>query len=218
MHAEERVKDHFDLDKQLEAQRVTWAVLHTVAPRVRTGHRLADLHQLLAEAMAEHHVEKAWHPPQLRLGPSTRCPFGTPAVSDDPLREDDIFFCDLGLIVDGYEGDCGETFTLGRDPEMQRIAADAKRLHGEGLAHWRATQCTGEVLYAWARERAHALGWTLALTKGDGHRIGDLPHHRFFTGNLAGRAYTPMAHRWIFEVQLWDAAGRFGAFYEDMLR
>ena len=218
MHAEEAVAENFDVAKQDEAQRVTWQVLHMVAAQVRPGHRVQDLRALLTGALATHQVEKMWHPPQLRLGKSTRLGFGLPAVDDAPLAQDDIFFVDIGPIVAGYEGDCGETFALGDNTEMQRCAADAKRVHGEGLALWRRTRCTGEALYTWAGARARELGWDLALQEADGHRIGDLPHHRFFEGNLAGRSYVPEGDRWIFEVQLLERNGCFGAFYEDTLR
>lgn len=217
MRAEEAVGEGFSTAHQHEAQRVTWRVLEQTAQNVRPGHCVADVRALLERAMAEHGVDKAWHPPQLRLGASTCCPFNAAALSKAPLEEEDIFFLDLGLIVQGHEGDCGRTFTLGDNAEMQRCAADAQRMHAEGVAKWCDTQCTGKALYAWARERASELGWQLALHHADGHRIGDLPHRRFFKGNLAGRSYTPASERWIFEVQLLDPQRRFGAFYEDML-
>jgi Xaa-Pro aminopeptidase len=217
MHDEEKVGPDFSLEKLARARAATWRVVQAIAQAVRPGHGQEDVRCLLVQAMASENIEKSWHPPQLRLGPSTCCPFGAPARSDAPLAENDIYFIDLGLIVAEHEGDCGQTFVLGDDEDMKRCAADAERVHREGVAFWRESRCSGHGLYQWTRARATALGWTLALTKADGHRIGDLPHHRFFKGNLADRDYTPAADRWIYEVQLIDPAGRFGAFYEDLL-
>jgi CDP-4-dehydro-6-deoxyglucose reductase len=46
------------------------------------------------------------------------------------MRENDIFFIDIGPIWDGTGGDGGGTFVIGQaaDPDMQRCADAAKQI------------------------------------------------------------------------------------------
>lgn len=208
----EEVGDAFEVEKLHRARVEGWALLDALAAKVRPGHTTADVKRMLGELSAG---RKFWHPAQLRLGVNTTCHFGEPAISDEPLKDTDIFFLDLGLIVDGYESDVGRTFVLGEDAELRRCADAARTIHRDGVEHWLRTRCTGAQLYEWTRARAKALGYGLTEIEADGHRIGDFPHHRFSEAHLVQCDFTPRADRWIYEVHVTD--GRIGGFYEDLL-
>lgn len=213
-HQSETVGEAFDVARLHAAQRETWSVLSRLAQQVRPGMITADVKRMLRELTVG---QKHWHPGQLRLGQNTLCYFNQPALTDEPLKDSDVFFIDIGLVVDGYEGDCGRTFVLGSDPEHLRCAADAERVHQEGVQHWLQTQCSGRKLYEFTRARAEARGWMLSEQKADGHRIGDFPHSRFSRAHLIACDFSVAPDRWIYEVHLVDPNRRFGAFYEDLL-
>ena len=213
----ESVGSDFDLDALLRARELGWQVLAEVASQVRPGHYESDVRALLDRACAARGLGKPWHPAQIRLGRSTRCAFAKPPLDHLPLAASDIFFLDIGPLAFGHEADCGQTFVLGDDAEMQRCAEDAAILHRLGREHWLRRACTGRQLYEHTRELAEDRGWQLALLEADGHRLGDFPHHRFYRGNLADCDFTPASDRWVYEIQLLDPSGRFGAFFEDLL-
>jgi len=86
-HQTEGVGETFDVALLHHAQRVGWDILNAVAADIKTG-------SVQAEVKAS--------PAQLRLGRNTVCGFNKTPVSDAPLAEDDIFFIDIGVLVDGY--------------------------------------------------------------------------------------------------------------------
>lgn len=220
----EGVGEGFAVEHLMAARQVGWNVLQALAQRVVVGADTAELKRLLNEELQAAGVQKQWHPAQLRIGQNTCCAFGEEALSAEPLRHGDIFFLDIGPLVNGYEADVGQTFVLGQPGsdnglflEKQRCAADAKILHALGVEHWRTTQCTGRELYAWSQEQAQQRGWKQTLHEAAGHRLGDFPHHRFFKGLMIECDFTPASHRWVYEIQLRSPCGSYGAFYEDLL-
>ncbi|KAG0928879.1 hypothetical protein G6F31_017554 [Rhizopus arrhizus] len=132
------------------------------------------------------------------------------------LGEHDIFFLDIAPRLDAWEGDGGKSFTVGGNADQARCARDAEALFHDVRGVWRRDGLTGQELYAYADRQARALGWELNFDL-PGHRVSDFPHAAIQTGSLADLATSPSEMRWILEIHLRDPAGRFGAFFEDML-
>jgi hypothetical protein len=72
-------------------------------------------------------MERIWHPSIVRFGANTLKTFRQRPAPDTVLGADDMFFVDLGPVFDGHEGDVGDTFVTGANPDMQACAAAARR-------------------------------------------------------------------------------------------
>jgi hypothetical protein len=81
---------------------------------------------------------------------------------------------------------------------------------------WRDHREAGPALYAFARDRAEAMGWRLNWEV-KGHRVSDFPHRIYKAGALGDFAATPQAGLWILEIQIAHPSLPYGAFYEDLL-
>lgn len=209
------VGDPFDLKKLFRARDVARDITYELSSHIRPGMTEADAHALYKTICKNHPVEKQWHPAKLRFGPNTTCDFKDVSVPH-VLGEEDIFFIDIGPVVDGHEADYGETFVVGNQYEHKLIMESSRKIFDEVSAHWKKTKATGIPLYEFAKERARSLGYILSMGS-DGHRIGDFPHHVHFKGSLLECEEDLIPNVWILEIHLWDPQKRFGAFYEDIL-
>ena len=62
----------------------------------------------------------------LRFGVNTLNAYRVKSNPGVVLGEDDIYFIDIGPVWRDWEGDGGDTFATGGDPECNRIARDVK--------------------------------------------------------------------------------------------
>ncbi|WP_049623592.1 M24 family metallopeptidase [Frateuria defendens] len=215
-HPREAVGQRFDPALMRRARERSWAVLHAIRERMRPGIDEAQARAMAAEVFREHGVERLWHPPIVRIGPNTTRTFRQPSEPGVRLGERDIYFIDLGLVFDGHEGDVGDTFAVGEAPERQACAEAARALFDQVAAAWRTQGLSGQALYAYAGERAAALGWRLNHAI-KGHRVGDFPHAVHKAGDLGTLASRPSDGLWILEIQIAHPTEAFGAFHEDLL-
>lgn len=213
----ERVGAGFIEAQLREAQRKAWLAIEEVAAAITPGCTEGQALLLLKESLKHLNFHKMWHPPQIRFGVNTLKPFGKPSEPDVVLSENDIFFLDIGPLFDGYEGDAGKSFVVGKDPEMARLVADSKTVFDLVRQHWQMENISGEELYRFAEGVAEARGWTLSLHGASGHRVSEFPHALHHKGKLKQMKKKPAANRWILEIHLIsDSLGR-GAFFEDIL-
>jgi Xaa-Pro aminopeptidase len=161
-------------------------------------------------------MDRLWHKTLVRFGEGTLKTFHEEADPDRVLAERDIFFVDIGVVWDGHEGDAGDSFVVGDDPEMQACAEAARVLWREVADRWRADGLSGEQLYDFAAERAASMGWTLNLEI-RGHRVCDFPHAIYRAGDLGDFGLCPTTGLWILEIQIAHPTRPFGAFFEDLL-
>ena len=212
----EAVGQAYDPALMLRARERSWAVLQGIRERMRPGISEDEARAEAAEVFRAHGMERLWHPVVIRIGANTLKTFRE--ASDPTLRlgADDIYFIDLGLVFDGHEGDVGDTFTTGADPARQACAEAARTLFDEVAAAWRTQGLSGEALYAFAAERAAAMGWRLNHAI-KGHRVGDFPHAVHKAGDLGTLERAPSSGLWILEIQIAHPSEPYGAFYEDLL-
>lgn len=198
------------------ARERNWAALEGVHARMHPGISEAEAKLAAAEVFAQLGVQRIWHPVLIRIGANTTKTFRQKSDPSVRLAENDSYFIDLGLVFDGHEGDVGNTFVVGHSPERQACAEAARLIFHEVAEAWRVRGLSGEALYAFAGERAAAMGWRLNHAI-KGHRVGDFPHSIHKGGDLGTLLTTPAARLWILEIQIAHPTQPFGAFYEDML-
>ncbi len=207
--------EHFDLKKLIHARNVAREMTYELSSHLRPGMTEEDAHRLYKELCTRYPVEKQWHPPKLRFGPNTICNFKD--VSDPHvLGEEDIFFIDIGPVIEGHEADYGETFAVGNIFAQKHIALSAEKVFREVSDHFKNNRTTGEKLYEFAKSRAEHYGYFLNMGS-DGHRIGDFPHHIHFKGALPETEEVVVPNAWILEIHLYNPDKKFGAFFEDIL-
>jgi len=213
---QQAVGEKFVLESMHYARDKTWEVVEQVAARIQPGMLESEAVSECKRVLQELEMERIWHPILIRFGENTLRTFKQRSEEDPRLKENDIFFVDLGVVWKGHEGDAGATFVVGADAEMKACADAAKTVFDEVEHHWRTTGSGGTALYDHAAERASALGWKLNLDI-KGHRVSDFPHAIFKAGNLGNFEPHPDAGLWILEIQLAHPTRPFGSFYEDLL-
>lgn len=212
----EAVGETFSLPAMLRARDLTFEAVRRIGAAIRPGMtegRGGEVAQEVLEAMG---MERLWHRNVIRFGPGTLETFFGDFTPDYVLKADDIFYVDLGAVWDGHEGDAGDTFVVGNDPEMAACAQAARDLWQEAAGRWRDEGLTGAALYEFVRSRAEALGWKLNWEV-KGHRVSDFPHAIYKAGALGDFDRPPTTGLWILEIQLAHPTRPIGAFYEDLL-
>jgi methionyl aminopeptidase len=171
---------------------------------------------LAATVLRDAGLRKGWHKILVRFGQNTIKNFEDPSTPGVVLGDDDIFFLDIGPIYEGCEGDAGDTFAVGDDPEMAKAAGDVKSIWNATRQCWLADGLTGMALYRFAEETAQELGWQLNLEL-TGHRLSEFPHDAHYDGTLDTVDFRPSDLRWMLEIQIRHPRRDFGAFFEDLL-
>jgi len=161
-------------------------------------------------------MRRGWHHIIVRFGPNTTKDFMERSEPGVVLGSDDIFFVDIGPIYGETEGDAGETFVVGSDPDHLRAQTDVRLIWDLVRDRWFAERASGKALYDYATEMAADLGWRLNLDL-SGHRLSDFPHSAHYDGSLAEVEFPPNPDRWVLEIAIIHPDRPFGAFYEDLL-
>ena len=216
LDAREAIGPMFSMPAMLRARELTFEAVNRVAQAVRPGMsegQAGETAQAILDAMG---MDRLWHKNLVRFGSETLKTFHDPSDPDRMLGEDDVFFVDLGAVWEGHEGDAGDTFVTGSDPEMHACAKAARDLWAIVAGRWGDQRPSGEALYAYAAEQAEAMGWRLNLEI-RGHRVSDFPHAIYRAGALGDFALCPSTGLWILEIQIAHPIRPFGAFFEDLL-
>lgn len=212
----EAVGQRFDPALMQRAREKTWAALHGIRERMRPGISEDEAKAAALDVFRELGYERLWHPVLIRIGANTIRTYRQRSDPNVRLGENDSYFIDLGLVFDGHEGDVGDTFVVGHAPQRQACADAARGLFGEVAAAWRSQGLSGQALYAFAGERAEAMGWRFNHAI-KGHRVSDFPHSIHQGGDLGDLEASPSSGLWILEIQIAHPTEPFGAFHEDLL-
>lgn len=214
--AVEQTKADFSIDKMLATRTKAQQAVNRIASQVKVGMLEEEANKLVADTLREMGATKAFHKPYIRFGSNTTITFGADSVPGIRLGEDDIFFIDVGPVWDGYEGDAGDTFVTGSNPELKRCGLDAKQIFEAVEKKWKTEKATGIELYDYAQQLAKDKGWVLNLDLG-GHRLGDYPSGDHYEGPLSEISFHPSPNIWMVEIHIRHPENKFGAFYEDLL-
>lgn len=205
----------FNLEDYLRAQEKTKQVALNFAKNIKPGMTEKEAKALLEATLDNSGLEKRWHPTKMRMGVNTTCSFRDESV-DYTLKDDDLFFIDIGPVYYDHEGDYGETFTVGNNQRHKHLALATKTVFYNTQKAWSEMKLTGSELYAFAEEEAKKLNLKLN-TKMYGHRLGDFPHAVFSRERLGDLNFTPAPKLWVLEIHLIDEELGLGAFFEDVL-
>src|ERR1700755_630363 len=113
----EAVGARFAPAAMLHARERSFVAVARIAAAVRPGQTEGEATALAQGILVDMGMERHWHPLIVRFGAGT---VGKASESADPARvlgERDIFFVDIGPVWDGHEGDAGDTFATGDDPD-----------------------------------------------------------------------------------------------------
>ncbi len=212
----EAVGKRFDPALMQRAREQSWAALHGVRERMQPGISEDEAKVAAADVFRQLGIERLWHPVLIRIGANTTRTYRQKSDPAVRLGENDSYFIDLGLVFDGHEGDVGDTFVVGHAPQRQACADAARTLFGEVAGQWRTQGLSGQALYAFARERADAMGWRFNHAI-KGHRLSDFPHSIHRGGDLGDLEAAPASGLWVLEIQIAHPSEPFGAFHEDLL-
>lgn len=174
-------------------------------------------------------VERHWHKRIVRAGANTLAVAG-----DNPpiltIGEDDIVFLDLGPVFAAWEADVGRSYAIGSDPAKHALArALPEQFDAVRRAFLSQPDITGAALYAFAVASAARAGWRFGGQIA-GHIVGEFPHarlpgprqlHHVSPANpepMRGPDPLGRDRHWIAEIHLVSPDGRFGGFYERLLR
>jgi methionyl aminopeptidase len=208
----------FSVDALMDARKNTKEAIALIARGIKPGMREEDARQMAKETLERLGSHKGWHKILIRFGANTVKDFEDPSERDVRLRDGDIFFVDIGPIWGDTEGDGGETFVVGQnpDPDMERCAEDVKRIFDAVRDQWMASGMTGKELYDFAEKTSADFGWVLNMSL-TGHRLSDFPHSAHYDGTLSAVSIRPSPNLWILEIQVRHPTKPFGGFFEDLL-
>jgi Xaa-Pro aminopeptidase len=214
--AEEAVGPNYDSVKMLEAREHTFRAIQRIAAAMRPGMRESEGVALAKSILKDAGLLRGWHGVYVRFGENTLCTYNEKDVPDVMLEENDIFYIDIGPVYEKWEGDGGDTFVIGSDPDMHAAARDVRKVFDFVREKWLRDRVSGRALYEFAEEAARSLGWRL-YTEVAGHRLADFPHKAFHSGSLAAAGFAPSPDLWVLEIQIRHPTKPFGAFFEDLL-
>lgn len=212
----EAIGSKFSAASMQYARKQSWEAVSKIAAGIRPGMTEQQAQEHAIAVLKQKGMDRIWHPVIIRIGEATLATFKERTDPTRVLREQDIFFVDIGPVWQGHEGDAGDTFVVGNDPEMHACAQAARALWQEVADHWRQNRTSGQALYAYAVERAETMGWRLNQDI-KGHRVCDFPHAIYKAGSLGDFGKCPQTGLWILEIQIAHPTRPFGAFYEDLL-
>ena len=212
----EAVGKAFDAAKMFEQRDRTREVIGAIAAAVKPGMVEEDAVEMAKGMLAERKMLRGWHDVYVRFGSNTTKTFGEASDPGVVLGESDIFLIDIGPVFENWEGDGGDTFVIGDDPDYARCAEDARALFHSARKLWLKDGLSGKALYTFLVQEAEKLGWALNMDL-SGHRISDFPHSVIYDGPMADMDFTPSPALWVLEVHIRHPTKPFGGFYEDML-
>ncbi len=216
IQAIEKTKENFSEDLFFQIRDRSFEAIQRISAQIEVGMLEEDANQMAIDTLRSMGTRQGWHKPYIRFGSNTIKTFGAASEPGIRLGEHDIYFIDIGPVWDNYEGDAGDTFITGNNPEFLRCSQDVKKIFQIVSSKWKQDRLSGEALYHLAEETANRMGWVLNLDL-SGHRLGDFPHDLHYAGGLTTIPFCPSPKLWVLEIQIRHPEKPFGAFYEDLL-
>lgn len=199
------------------ARKKTWKAVDDIRKLIQPGMSEKEAIKKANQYLRSQGVKKFWHQTHVRFGQSTILSFNDSYTDNVILKEDDIFYIDIGPIWDNVEGDCGDTFVMGKNPDYLKIASDLKLIFNTVQEHWRQTNISGVELCMYAKNLIHKYGYKMYPSYVKGHRLSEFSHARYTQMGTFDLTSKPASERWIMEMQICHPSMKFGAFFEDLL-
>jgi methionyl aminopeptidase len=212
----EATGEKFSIAKLLDVRARTRRAVHLIAAQVAVGMAEEDAKAIARTTLESLGMRRGWHHIIIRFGSNTTKNFTERSEPGVTLGPDDLFFVDIGPIFEDCEGDAGDTFVFGGDPDHLRAKRDVRAIWEDTRHRWFEQEVTGKDLYDCASNAAEALGWRLNLDL-SGHRLSDFPHSAHYDGSIADVPYPLHPDRWVLEIAIAHPERPIGAFYEDLL-
>lgn len=218
----ESLSSQFVLEGLLRAREKTWEVVEQIQKEIKEGIQEAEASKLALNIFSDFGVSKHWHKPYIRLGPGTTRSFRDPIQPDYRLQPNDPFYIDVGPVWKDpdfeleYEGDAGDTYILGSNPQALKCIETARGMFQDIQTRYHQEQMSGVEIYKRLKELAEENKYEL-IENVDGHRLSDFPHHKYTKERLAHLPSKPKSGFWILEIQIKSTSLNVGAFYEDLL-
>jgi methionine aminopeptidase len=199
------------------ARNKTWKAIEDIKNLIKPGMSELEAIKLANKYFMGQGVRKFWHKTHIRFGASTILSFNDTYRENVILKENDIFYIDIGPVWDGVEGDCGNTFVIGSNPKYEKITKDIKVLFDDIFHYWKTTESTGKQLFDYSKTQVEKMNYLLEPSYVKGHRLSEFSHLKYTSMSLFDLDFIPSSERWILELQICDPSLKFGAFYEDLL-
>ena len=212
----EAVGANFSVAKQMDVRARVHRAIYDIAAKITPGMVEEDAVAMARDVLTAMDMRKGWHRVIVRFGPNTTKDFEAESDPGVVLGDTDIFFVDIGPVFGDTEGDGGDTFVFGDDPEHHKAKRDVRALWDDVRNLWFTEGLTGPALYEYAGRAAAERGWELNLDL-SGHRLSEFPHEAHYDGSLADADLYPKPHLWVLEMAIRHPSRPFGAFYEDLL-
>ena len=212
----EGVGASYSIDKMLYTRQLTIEAVHQIAEGVEPGMTERESRKIAWSTLASMGLRRGWHPALVRFGQNTTKDFLDRSNLDITLGENDIYFVDIGPVLGETEGDAGDTFVVGDNPEHHRIKRDVHEIWNLTRREWFEHGLSGRDLYRAAERYSAERDWKLNFEL-TGHRLSDYPHKAHYGGSMAEVDIVPSPDLWVLEIHIADPDGSFGAFYEDTL-
>ena len=125
-----------------------------IADRVKVGMAEEEAKEVARTILTSLGMRRGWHHIIVRCGPNTTKDFMERSEPGVVLEENDIFFVDIGPIFRDSEGDAGDTFVFGDDPDHHRAKRDVRAIWEDVRREWFDQHITGMDLYHFAEKAA----------------------------------------------------------------
>jgi Metallopeptidase family M24 len=214
--SEEAVGPAFSEQQMLTVRDKTIAAIRQIAANIKPGMTEEHAIEMAKDLLADNDMVRGWHDVVVRFGENTLKTYGAASEPGTALKDNDIFFIDIGPVWEDWEGDGGDTFVVGNEAGMERCAQAARELFHLVRHKWESTGMSGKQLYEFAAAEASRLGWELNMEL-SGHRLSEFPHAATYNGTMAEIGFRPSALIWILEIHIRHPTAGYGAFFEDML-
>jgi Xaa-Pro aminopeptidase len=212
----EATGEKFSLEALMDMRVRTRKAVHLIADQVVVGMVEEDAKAMARATLEGLGMRRGWHHIIVRVGRNTTKDFMERSDKGVVLAENDIFFVDIGPVYGDTEGDAGDTFVVGSDPDHHRAKKEVRMIWDEVREKWFTEGSTGTELYDFAIATAAGYGWKLNMDL-SGHRLSDFPHSAHYDGPLAEVNFRPNPNLWVLEIAIAHPSRNFGAFYEDLL-
>ncbi|HEX3334590.1 MAG TPA: M24 family metallopeptidase [Acidimicrobiales bacterium] len=212
----EATGEKFSVDALMDMRTRTRKAVHEIAEQVKPGMLEEEAKAIARETLKGMGMRRGWHHIIVRCGANTTKDFMEKSEPGVVLGENDIFFVDIGPVYDDTEGDAGDTFVFGSDPDHLRAKREVRLIWDQVRDKWFSDAITGKELYDYAIDVAAGFGWKLNMDL-SGHRLSDFPHSAHYDGPLADVTFRPNPNLWVLEIAIAHPERTFGAFYEDLL-